>query len=49
MISKNIRTNNEFYVCPAFNEAIKNNKKKLKSIKFTNVINVRMVFINQKP
>jgi len=26
-----------------------NNKKKLKSIKFTNVISVRMVFINQKP
>lgn len=27
MISKNIRVNNEFYVCPIFNEAIKDNKK----------------------
>ena len=27
MIKKNIRTNNEFYVCPVFNEAIKDNKK----------------------
>ena len=27
MISKNIRVNNEFYVCPVFNEAIKDNKK----------------------
>ena len=27
MISKNIRVNNEFYVCPVFNEAISNNKK----------------------
>jgi dTDP-glucose pyrophosphorylase len=27
MISKNIRTNNEFYVCPSFNEAILNGKK----------------------
>ena len=27
MINKNIRTNNEFYVCPVFNEAIKDNKK----------------------
>lgn len=27
MIYKNIRVNNEFYVCPAFNEAIKENKK----------------------
>lgn len=27
MISKNIRVNNEFYVCPVFNEAIINNKK----------------------
>ena len=27
MISKNIRVNNEFYVCPVFNEAIKENKK----------------------
>jgi HAD superfamily hydrolase (TIGR01509 family) len=26
MISKNIRTNNEFYVCPVFNEAILDNK-----------------------
>ena len=26
MISKNIRTNNEFYVCPVFNEYIKDNK-----------------------
>jgi len=27
MIQKNIRTNNEFYVCPAFNEAIQDNKR----------------------
>jgi len=27
MISKNIRTNNEFYVCPVFNEAIQDGKK----------------------
>jgi HAD superfamily hydrolase (TIGR01509 family) len=27
MISKNIRTNNEFYICPIFNEAIQDNKK----------------------
>jgi dTDP-glucose pyrophosphorylase len=26
MISKNIRVNNEFYVCPVFNEAILDNK-----------------------
>lgn len=26
MISKNIRTNGEFYICPAFNEAIADNK-----------------------
>jgi dTDP-glucose pyrophosphorylase len=27
MISNNIRTNGEFYVCPVFNEAIEDNKK----------------------
>ena len=27
MIEKNIRTNNEFYVCPVFNEAIQDSKK----------------------
>ena len=27
MISKNIRVNNEFYVCPVFNEAVQDNKK----------------------
>ena len=27
MISNNIRTNNEFYVCPVFNEAIADDKK----------------------
>jgi HAD superfamily hydrolase (TIGR01509 family) len=27
MIAKNIRVNNEFYVCPVFNQAIKDNKK----------------------
>ena len=27
MIEKNIRVNNEFYVCPVFNEAIKDKKK----------------------
>lgn len=27
MIEKNIRTNNEFYVCPVFNQAIKDGKK----------------------
>ena len=33
MIEKNIRTNNEFYVCPVFNQAIENGKKiKIKEI-----------------
>ena len=27
MINKNVRVNNEFYVCPVFNEAILDNKK----------------------
>ena len=27
MINKNIRVNNEFYVCPVFNQAIEDNKK----------------------
>jgi hypothetical protein len=27
MISKNVRVNNEFYVCPVFNEAILDDKK----------------------
>lgn len=27
MIEKNIRVNNEFYICPVYNEAIKDNKK----------------------
>lgn len=27
MIDKNIRTNNEFYICPVYNQAIKDNKK----------------------
>ena len=27
MIDKNIRVNNEFYVCPVFNEAIQDKKK----------------------
>ena len=27
MINNNYRVNNEFYVCPVFNEAIKDNKK----------------------
>ena len=27
MISKNIRTNNEFYICPVYNEAIQDGKK----------------------
>jgi hypothetical protein len=27
MIGKNIRTNNEFYVCPVYNEAIADCKK----------------------
>ena len=27
MIKKNVRVNNEFYVCPVFNEAIKDKKK----------------------
>ena len=27
MIEKNIRTNNEFYVCPVYNEAIGDSKK----------------------
>jgi dTDP-glucose pyrophosphorylase len=34
MIEKNIRTNNEFYVCPVFNEAIQDGKKvRIKDIK----------------
>jgi dTDP-glucose pyrophosphorylase len=33
MISKNIRVNNEFYVCPVFNEAIEDKKKiRIKSV-----------------
>ena len=33
MIEKDIRVNNEFYVCPVFNEAIQDNKKvKIKKI-----------------
>ena len=33
MIAKNIRTNNEFYVCPVFNQAIEDGKKiKIKQI-----------------
>ena len=27
MIAKNIRVNNEFYVCPVFNQAIEDGKK----------------------
>ena len=27
MIDKNIRVNNEFYVCPVYNQAIENDKK----------------------
>jgi hypothetical protein len=27
MIEKNIRVNNEYYVCPVFNQAIENGKK----------------------
>ena len=27
MIEKNVRVNNEFYVCPVFNEAIEDNKQ----------------------
>ena len=34
MISKNIRTNNEFYVCPVYNQCI-NNKKKYKIFNIT--------------
>mgnify|MGYP003333180212 CR=1 FL=1 len=26
MINKNIKTNNEFYICPVYNEAINDNK-----------------------
>ena len=34
MVEKNIRTNNEFYICPVYNEAINNNKKiRVKQIK----------------
>jgi hypothetical protein len=34
MIEKNIRTNNEFYVCPVYNEAILDSKKiRVKEIK----------------
>jgi hypothetical protein len=27
MIDKNIRVNNEFYICPVYNEAIQDNKR----------------------
>lgn len=38
MIEKNIRINNEFYVCPVFNEAISDNKKiKIFKINSTNM------------
>lgn len=39
MISKNIRTNNEFYVCPVYNEAILDNKiiKTLQAKKMWNI------------
>lgn len=34
MIAKNVRVNNEFYVCPVFNEAIQDNKKiRVKEVK----------------
>jgi dTDP-glucose pyrophosphorylase len=36
MIEKNIRINNEFYVCPIFNEAIYDNKK-IKSFTINNM------------
>ena len=33
MIKNNTRVNNEFYVCPVFNEAIRDNKKiKIKNV-----------------
>lgn len=32
MIEKNIRTNNEFYVCPVYNEAVQDGKKILTSM-----------------
>jgi dTDP-glucose pyrophosphorylase len=35
MIQKNIRVNNEFYVCPVFNEAIQDGKK-IKVFKIAN-------------
>ena len=31
MIDQNIRVNNEFYVCPVYNEALKD-KKKIKAV-----------------
>ncbi|MBD35887.1 MAG: hypothetical protein CL512_03885 [Actinobacteria bacterium] len=38
MIEKNIRVNNEFYVCPVYNEAIQDNKKiKISHIDFENM------------
>ena len=36
MIEENIRVNNEFYVCPVFNQAIKDNK----AIRIFNVDNM---------
>ena len=34
MITKNIRVNNEFYVCPVYNEAIADGKKiRIKQVK----------------
>ena len=37
MIKKNKRVNNEFYVCPVYNEAISDNKK-IKSIRVQQMI-----------
>ena len=38
MIEKNIRVNNEFYVCPVYNEAIQDDKKiKISHIEFENM------------
>ena len=32
MIKKNVRVNNEFYVCPVFNEAIEDGKRLLQTM-----------------
>ena len=36
MINNNLRINNEFYICPVYNEAIKDKKKIIKKVEKMN-------------